>query len=196
MASAYLFIGRSGCGKGTQAEILKTELEKQKASVLYIETGDIFREFITGDKFANKRSNELYQTAVRQPDFLACFMWTQMLLEKYENGMDVIFDGTPRSLTEAKALETAFVFFGFEKVSVIHLDVSRVWSEKHLLARGRSDDVNMEKITKRLDWYEKDVVPALQYFESSPQISLIRVNGEQSIVDVANEINQTLKLRA
>lgn len=193
MANAYIFIGRSGCGKGTQAHLLREVLEGQgNRRLLYVETGDIFRDFITGQKFANKKSNELYESAVRQPDFLACHMWTGMMLDTYEEGMDVIFDGTPRSLNEAQVLATSFQFFGFDTVHVIHLDVSRDWSLKHLLARGRSDDANSEKINKRLDWYEKDVVPALDFYRTHPSITFHVISGEQPISDVSSDIKKSL----
>ena len=46
MAQTYIFIGRSGCGKGTQAELLKKYLESKKKEVFYLESGTRFREFI------------------------------------------------------------------------------------------------------------------------------------------------------
>lgn len=195
MADAYIFIGRSGCGKGTQAELLKKTLtENTQSPVLYVETGDIFREFITGSAFSNIQSKKLYETAVRQPDFLACFMWTRKMIDSYEKGMSVIFDGTPRSLNEAEVLATSFDFFGFEKTHVIHLDVSRDWSHKHLLARGRSDDMNDEKIIKRLDWYEKDVVPAIEFYKAHSRIYFHTIAGERPVPDVARDIKTTLSL--
>jgi adenylate kinase len=193
-SQAYIFIGRSGCGKGTQAAVLQAELLKQGRRVLYVETGDIFREFIKGEGYSNRKSNELYQTAVRQPDFLACYMWTEVLINSFEEGMDVIFDGTPRSLSEAKVLESSLAFYGFEKTSVIHLEVSREWSEKHLLARGRSDDVNMEKISRRLDWYELDVVPAIDYFKSNQKLTYKAVHGEVPVEAVSQSVREALSV--
>ena len=142
--NAFIFIGRSGCGKGTQADLLRKELSKKGfGDTLYVETGSEFREFIKDADYSNVRSNEIYESAERQPDFLACYMWTQFMIRDYKKGMHVIFDGTPRSIAEAMILSTAFSFYGFEKVFVINLNVSRGWSEHHLLSRGRSDDVNM-----------------------------------------------------
>jgi adenylate kinase family enzyme len=191
-SEAFVFVGRSGCGKGTQATLLKEQLEKEGRRVLYVETGDIFRTFIQQDSFSGKKSFSLYETAVRQPDFLACYMWTKVLLDSYSLGTDVIFDGTPRSLSEAKVLETCFSFFEFKKVHVIHLDVSRPWSERHLISRGRSDDINMEKIARRLDWYEKDVVPALKYYKESPAVNFLQISGERSVEEVHADIKKNV----
>lgn len=193
--STFIFIGRSGCGKGTQADLLRKRLLEIKAGeALYVETGDVFRNFITGSGFTNNRSREFYESAIGQPSFLACYMWTQFLIRDYKEGMHVIFDGTPRSVTEAKIMETAFSFYGFNTVSVINLEVSRSWSERHLLSRGRSDDVNMEKITKRLDWFDRDILPAIEVLKSMSSVVVHDINGEQSIDLVHQDIMKALSI--
>ncbi len=186
---AFVFIGRSGCGKGTQVDLLRAELARREiGETLHIETGVEFREFIIGAGPTNAHSKEMYDADIRQPDFLACYMWTHVMIRDYKDGMHAIFDGTPRSLSEAMVLETALKFYKFDKAFVINLDVSRAWSEKHLLARGRSDDANMDKITKRLDWFDKDVVPAVNYFEGNPFFTTLTIAGEQTIPEVHAEI--------
>jgi adenylate kinase family enzyme len=179
--NSYIFIGRSGCGKGTQAELLKKYLEEKGRSLLYIETGDEFRHYITGSNYSNQRSNEAYQRDERQPDFLACYMWTKVLSQEFKGSEDVMFDGTPRSLLEAKVLETAIDFFHFDTRFIINLDVSKDWSRERLLARGRSDDATLTKIDKRLAWYEKDALPAVEYFKDSPAFQFCNINGEQTV---------------
>jgi adenylate kinase len=149
-----IFIGRSGSGKGTQAELFKDWLHKEdheKKQILYVETGDRFRNFIRGESFSSKLSNEAYEKDLRQPDFLACLMWGNMLLEELGENMHVVFDGAPRSLPEAHLITTAFDFYKRNQTTVIHLDVSREWSEEKLLARGRADDKTLSKIMKRLN---------------------------------------------
>ena len=192
MSSIFIFIGRSGCGKGTQAELLQKFLEEKGERVLYVETGHLFRDFITGDTFSQKKSKALYETSVRQPDFLACHMWSHLLLKSYEKGMSAILDGTPRSLAEALVLESAFNFFEFEHKYILHLDVSREWAEDRLLNRGRLDDSSKEKIGKRLDWFDKDVVPAIEYFKNNPSAELLSINGEQDIESVHADIVKTI----
>jgi len=187
----FIFIGRSGCGKGTQATLLKDRIHNhdlEKRQILYIETGDKFREFIRGRGFSALLSKEIYDRDDRQPDFLACFMWSNMLLEELEDNMHLVFDGAPRSLSEARLLTTALAFYKRKNTVVIHLNVSRKWSEERLLSRGRSDDASLSKINKRLDWFDKDVVPALDFFKNTPGFKFIEVNGEQSIENVHREI--------
>lgn len=186
-----IFIGRSGCGKGTQADLLRdyiSEKDYQKRPILYIETGDKFREFVRLNNFSSSLSKSVYDRDDRQPDFLACLMWGNVMVEELNDNMHLVVDGSPRSLTEAVLMTTAFEFYKREKPTVIHLKVSRRWSEDRLLSRGRSDDRGLVKINKRLDWFDKDVVPAINYYKGNPDYSFLEINGEQTIEKVFEEI--------
>lgn len=190
---AFIFIGRSGCGKGTQVELLRPQLEKGGLPVLYVETGDKFREFIKEDGYSAKLSKDVHGLDTRQPDFLACYMWSTILVRDYNGDAQVIFDGTPRSETEARLLDTAIKFYKFEMVQVVHLDVSREWSQKHLLNRGRSDDATISKINTRLNWFDKDVIPAIEYLKNS-DYHYVHINGEQTVEKVHADILNALGL--
>jgi len=186
-----IFIGRSGCGKGTQAELLRNRFSLGDGlgrSILYVETGEHFRRFVRGQGLVSRLSREAYQKDERQPDFLACWMWSSVLIEELEDGMHLVFDGSPRAKDEAEVLTTALRFLGRERPTVIYLNVSRRWSEEKLLKRGRGDDINLGKIDKRLDWFDKDVIPAIEYFRSNPFYRLIEINGEQPIEKVHADI--------
>ena len=191
MSHTVIFIGRSGCGKGTQADLFKNRinhLDPDKHPILYIETGNYFRKFIRNEGFSSKISQKIYENDERQPDFLACWMWSNILIDELGEHMHLVFDGAPRALAEAQILTTALEFYKREKPTVFHLNVSRDWSEKHLLARGRLDDVNLSKIDKRLDWFDKDVVPALEYFKNNKLYRFLEIDGEQSIEKVHSDI--------
>ncbi|MEK7135289.1 MAG: nucleoside monophosphate kinase [Patescibacteria group bacterium] len=186
-----ILIGRSGCGKGTQAALFRNRLDridKQKQPILYVETGQYFREFIREGTFSSTLSKVINEKGERQPNFLACWMWSKVLIEELTEGMHLIFDGAPRARAEAEILTTALRFYKRETPVVIHINVSRLWSEEKLLKRGRSDDLTIEKIDKRLDWFDKDVIPALNYFKSDPFYKFVEVDGEQSIEKVHADI--------
>jgi len=188
-----IFIGRSGCGKGTQAHLFKNRLDRQdkdKQPILYVETGENFRQFIRSQSYSAGLSNQVYESDERQPNFLACWMWASVLIEQLKDGMHLIFDGAPRARAEAELLTTAMRFYKRETPVVIHISVSREWSEEKLLARGRSDDLTLEKIDKRLDWFDRDVVPAINYFKSDPFYRYIEIDGEQAIEKVHADIIQ------
>lgn len=191
MLQTVIFIGRSGCGKGTQADLFKNRIKRMDVDnnqILYVETGEHFRKFIRGGSYSSKISKNIYDTDERQPDFLACYMWSNMLLEELDENMHLIFDGAPRALDEAEILTSALKFYKREMPVVIHIDVSRKWSEERLLARGRKDDLNLGKIDKRLDWFDKDVMPAVEYFKKNPYYRFFEINGEQTIEQVHAEI--------
>lgn len=191
MLHTVIFIGRSGCGKGTQASLLKNRIaehDHEKRKILYLESGSLFREFIKGDSFSSKLSKKAYEEDTRQPDFLAVRLWGNALVEELERDMHLVFDGVARAEPEAKLITTALEFYGRERATVIYLDVSRRWSEERLLSRGRVDDLSLEKIDKRLDWFEKDVLPAIEYFKNNPFYKFIEVDGEQSIEEVHRDI--------
>jgi adenylate kinase family enzyme len=111
-----------------------------------------------------------------------------MLVEELEEDMHLVFDGAPRSHSEAVLLSTAFQFYKREKPTVIFLDVSTKWAEERLLARGRQDDKALAKITKRLDWFEEDTWPAIEYFKTNSLYRFVEINGEQAIEKVHNDI--------
>lgn len=186
---AFVFIGRSGCGKGTQAELLMDFLnnkDKEKKS-LYIQTGEIFREYIKGNSHTQNLAKKIYDEGGLMPEFLSVLMWSRTLSEKY-NGIDyLIFDGTPRKLHEAGVLESIFNFYNFKKPKIIHLNVSREWSKKRLLERKRFDD-NADDIENRLNWYDTDVSPTIDFYRSNILYNFLDINGERSIEEIHKDI--------
>jgi adenylate kinase family enzyme len=122
----------------------------------------------------------------RQPDFLAVRIWSQLLIEQFKGKEHLFLDGICRSLPEAEIFTTAAKFYDRKPV-VVYINVSRGWSRERLLARGRSDD-DKEGVEKRLDWFEKDTYPAIEYFNMNNQYTLLNINGEQTIEEVHKEI--------
>lgn len=189
----FIFMGRSGCGKGTQAELLKTYVQEKdpNSEIFYLETGANFREFIKGQGYSNELSNKIYVNGDRQPDFLAIWMWAHILLEKFKGTEHLFLDGITRSLPEAMAFTTALEFYG-RKATVIFLNVSREWSEARLLARGRSDDRSKAEVIKRLNWFDRDSSPAIGYFKANEHYDVWQINGERTIEEIHHDIVQKL----
>jgi adenylate kinase family enzyme len=191
----FIFIGRSGCGKDTQAELLTKELEKRDPSttLFHLEPGARFREFIKEKGYTNELAQAVSVAGHRQPDFLAVWMWSHLLVENFTGKEHLLSNGTPRSECEARVLDTALKFYDRRSPYVIHLDVSRGWSEQKLLARGRADDSRPD-IKARLDWFEKDVIPAIEFFEKDPFYRYVKIDGEKSIEEVRESIMASLDL--
>ena len=178
----FIFIGRSGSGKGTQAQLLKEYLIGKECDmpVSYIETGDKFREFTEKGGYTNILSKKVAQTGGLQPEFLAVWIWSSLFIEKMMDGEHLILDGTPRRVREAQVLDSAMEFYNRETPLVIHLDVSRDWAKKHLLERKRVDDDEAE-IDKRLEWFDKEVEPLFEMYARDRRYNYIKINGEEQI---------------
>lgn len=188
----FIFFGKSGSGKGTQAELLKTELEAMDRKVIYIETGQLMRDFVaSGDGYLQKRTNDIIGTGGLMPIFFPTYLWAKVLVEQYTGSEDIIFDGVSRRIEEAPVIDAALDFLNVEHRSVIHIDVSDKWVIDRLTARGRNDD-SVSGIQKRLSWYLENVVPVLAYFENRNAYRFLEINGEQSIEDVHAEIMKKL----
>lgn len=185
----FILIGRSGSGKGTQAKLLIEAIKVRDGAVpvTYLEAGEKFRELIARDTFTSKLARKIMEEGGLQPAFLAIHNWSHLFIETITGNEHLVIDGSPRKLNEARILAEAFKFYNRPKPVVIHISVSREWSKEKLLARKRADD-NDKDIEARLDWYESDVAPAVEYFRDSGSMRVIDINGEQTIEEVQNEI--------
>lgn len=190
-----LLTGRSGCGKGTQANLLIEYLKKNDArEILYVYAGDKMRELVAKkENLTSKLAEEIMMSGKKQPDFLAIWSWSNELVDKLTDDAHLIIDGSPRTAIEAKVLDEAFEFYGRKNIKPILVDVSYKWASARLLARKRFDDTE-ERIKNRLEYFEKFVEPAIDYYEKESKNKLIRVNGEQTIEEVHKEIIEKLEL--
>lgn len=185
-----IFIGRSGAGKGVQSGLLQKFLNEKTPNtpIIYFETGQYFRKYMQGGGYTWDRARDTIVKGERQPDFLAVWIWAGVFVDKVKGGEHLIFDGTPRSLWEAKMLHTALPFYQRVRPTVIHLQISREEAEKRLRSRARADDVDADAIARRFAWYEHDVVPAVDFYREDPAYHFLDINGEQSPEDVHLEI--------
>lgn len=192
-SKAFIFFGRSGCGKGTQVKLLVDFLKSQNREVILVETGSTFRELAGSDSYAGKLINSILTTGKLIPIFLPIWIWTENLVKKYTGTQDLIFDGICRRYEESISIDSAFDFYNIEKPNIILMNVSKDWSFARMMERKRSDDTP-EKIQNRLDWFEKDVAPAIDFFRNKDKYNFIEINGEQTVEEVHNEIMNKLGL--
>lgn len=212
----FIFIGKSGGGKGTQAEMVANYLKDHKPqnSVFRLETGARFREYIKGQGYSAGLSRDIYMSGRLQPEFLSTYMWACEFLEKLQPGQHILIDGSPRRLPEAIALETALNFYGRlpkhigwkphdnepvdktadkgmpDKPYVVYLDVSDEEVIRRMHERGRIDD-NPKDIALRLKWFESDVMPSVRYYRGAPEkYHFLHINAEQSSEAVHRDLIQ------
>ncbi|MEI6480138.1 MAG: nucleoside monophosphate kinase [bacterium] len=193
---AFLFIGRSGCGKGTQADIFIKKFKETHPHepLYYLESGKNFREFISKENFSSVLSKKIMETGKLQPEFLAVWVWSHLMIRNMKEGEHLVLDGVPRKLREAHVLETAFDFYGFKEVYVIHIDITREETKRRLAIRGRMDDKDPKEVDERLDWFDNDVTPAIEFYSNNPRYKYIHVNGEREIEVVHDEIIEKVGL--
>ncbi|NCS99543.1 AAA family ATPase [Candidatus Parcubacteria bacterium] len=193
-SNTFIFFGKSGSGKGTQAELLIEKLKEKGNEVIYIETGKRFREFIEKEgNHSSKLTKEALNHGELMPVFLPIWLWTSAFVEEFTGTESLVLDGLARRMTEAPVLDSALRFYDRLPCHIVHIDVSREWAFDRLKSRGRADDTD-EYINSRLDWFEKDVEPVIEYFEERKGFSLHTINGEQSIEDVHVELIKKLNL--
>jgi len=187
----FIFIGRSGCGKGTQVKLLLEFLKANdpQREIVHLETGKIFREFINGPTYTHGQSRDIYEKGGLQPEFLTVNMWSNFFIKEMKPDVHLVTDGTPRKPQEAEVLDSAVRFYRRGLPHLIFINVSRGWAEARLLGRGRVDD-SKKDIASRLDWYETDVVQAIDFYRTHNGYHYHEIYGEQPVEKVHQEILQ------
>lgn len=186
--TAFILFGRSGSGKGTQAELLEETLnEREENGVIRLATGKQFREFITKDSHTSALAKEIVDSGKLMPAFLPIWIWTGWFIENFTGSEHVILDGLARRPEEAPVLEEALLFYGFD-IRVLFLTVAREEATRRLQARGRSDDTS-EEIGRRLDWFDTHVMPAVEHFRTSENVTFHEVDGNPPIEEVREGVN-------
>lgn len=195
--STFIFYGRSGAGKGTQARLLQERLEREGDRVVYIETGKGFREFVKQEADRNYTAGltkKVMETGGVLPAFLPIWVWTSRLVEKFTGKEHLILDGLARKEEEAPVLHSALEYYGLlPRTFVIFINTSREWSKQRLLERGRSDD-NEAEIERRLNWFDTDALPAMEYFKNIGDVTFVDVTGEGTIEEVHERMLQGIGL--
>lgn len=189
MQKTFIFIGRSGCGKGTQAKLLMDAMKAaDDTDIFYLETGQKFRDFVKEPNYTAGLAYEVMQSGARQPDFLAAHIWSHLFIESFNGRQHLVVDGTPRSKNEAVILDTAMKFYKREKPFIVYMNVGNDWSRARLHERGRTDDKSSAEVDKRLSWFERDVMPAVEFYREHPDYRFLDINGEQSVEAVHAEL--------
>ena len=167
-----VIFGPPGAGKGTQsAKII------EKYNLAHISTGDMFRMHITQETELGKKVKQLLADGLLVSDDITI----NMLEEEVNNNPDAdgfIFDGFPRTVPQAEALDTFLKEKGEQINLVLQLDVNEDEIKKRIAERqkisGRADD-SADKLIKRIDEYFQKTVKVLPYYEE--QGKLVKVKG-------------------
>ena len=178
-----ILFGPPGAGKGTQADYLK-----EKFNLLHLSTGDILREEVSNNTELGVQAKKFMDSGELVTDELII----GMIKNKIESTVNVegfLFDGFPRTISQAEALDQMLDSSNKSIDKVISLEVDDKILIERLLARGRSDD-NEETIKNRLEVYKNQTLPIKDYYHSKNQ--LVEIKGDSSIEEVSSEIEKSL----
>ena len=184
-----VIFGAPGSGKGTQSDKL---IEHYK--LFHISTGDVLRDNIRRGTDLGKTAKGYIDQGQLVPDELIIDILAQVLDDNKDNVKEgVIFDGFPRTIPQAEALEQLLADRGTQIDAVVGLEVPEDELIKRILLRGqmsgRSDD-NEETARKRLETYHNQTSPLKAYYEEQGKYRAI--NGLGSIDSIFDLIKEAL----
>ncbi len=189
-----IFIGPQGSGKGTQIERLMVFMKEHDSSrrVVDIQTGRRFRALAAKQEgYTEMHVSETLNTGILQPLFLSVVLWGDAFQNQVDEDCHILIDGFPRTVHEARVLESALSFYKRTPVIVIHLDTPENIVRERMKGRAREDDTP-ESIEARLTWYREETLPVVQYYRTRPHTNVIDVDGTKSIDAVQMEIQKAL----
>jgi adenylate kinase len=176
MLNLILF-GPPGSGKGTQAEYLIKEY-----GILHISTGDLFRYEMGNNTELGLKAKEYMAKGELVPDEVTI----GMLKNKVNANPDskgIIFDGFPRTIAQAEALDAFLEEKGTEVSALIAMDVPEEELVTRLLGRGessgRADDKDESIIRNRISVYNSETAPVFDYYKSKNKSKLIPGTGSK-----------------
>lgn len=190
----FIFVGRSGSGKGTQIDLLKkyiTELNPGIGTYSFV-MGDSFRTFMKEEGYAQDVIRDLVNNGRLVPDLIANSLFVSDLLHRLKSDEHLYIDGIPRSPAQADAVIEIIKFFNRENPIIIDVAVSKEEVEKRMLLRARPDDTK-EAILERLKFYEDNIVPAVELMKEKSKFTYLEINGERSREEIHEDIINQLK---
>lgn len=180
------FIGKPGCGKGTQAKLLSA-----RTNWPIIASGQQFRSIAAEDTPVGRKVKSEIDAGLLAPHWFAMYLYQKALFSLPE-GSSVIFDGFNRKVPEARLIIDSLAWLN-RPFHVLHIAISDAEVEKRLALRRetehRADDYAVEE---RLKEYVAFTEPALALFRESGV--LVEINGEQSPDVIAEDIAHALEL--
>ena len=184
-----ILFGPPGAGKGTQAKHLV-----QKINGLQISTGDMLREEIQNDtEIGKKIINDMNDGKFVNDEIVNTLM--RKVISDPKKKSKLIFDGYPRSLSQAKNLDFLlndsnqkidFVFFlNVNKETIL----KRI--EKRKILEKRLDD-DSSTILRRYDTYMKTTKPVLDFYSKNPNFH--EIDGNLKIEEITDKIDKILRV--
>ena len=182
-----VLLGAPGSGKGTQAARLKDPLQ-----VPHISTGDLLRaEVAAGSALGLAAKEVMARGELVSDEILLGMLESRFSRDDTKGGF--ILDGYPRNLAQAAALDGLLARLGQPFDHAVQLEVPTDLLVERIAGRaaaeGRADD-NPESVRKRLDVYESQTAPVIDFYRTHGQLKI--VDGVGSLDAVFNRILETI----
>lgn len=169
-----VLFGPPGSGKGTQSENII-----EKYGFGHISTGDVLRAEMSNDTELGKVAKDYIEKGQLVPDSLIIDMLAKTL-DGFKESNGIIFDGFPRTTAQAVALKKMLQARGGDVSVMVNLIVDEQELLTRLLKRGetsgRSDD-NLETIQKRIDTYNSQTAPVIDFYKGEGKLANIEGVG-------------------
>jgi len=184
-----LLLGPQGSGKGTQAKLIS-----QTYGIPQVATGDMIREIKELDTELGRRVKEIYDRG----DLVDDATIVELIESRLDRGDTIpgfILDGFPRNTPQAEALDELLARLGRDLDVVFELQIGDREVLLERLARrateeGRTDDTP-DAIRKRLEIYERETAPLVEYYRSA-RGNVVGIHAGRTIEDVFAEIRAAL----
>ena len=188
MLNLVLF-GPPGAGKGTQSERIRDHY-----GLIHLSTGDIFRANIKGETELGKEAKSYIDKGELVPDSLTIKL-LESEVDKHQDANGYIFDGFPRTVNQAEALDKFLARKQTEVTKMVALEVEEEELIKRLLERGkesgRADDQNEGIIRNRIEEYQKKTAPLKDYYRNQDKFESIDGVGE--IDEITNRLYHAIE---
>ena len=171
-----ILLGAPGSGKGTQAAFLI-----EKHGLTHLSTGDMLRAEIGAGSDLGKQAKAIMENGQLVSDEIVIAMIAARLSDK-----GALFDGFPRTIAQAEALDKLLAGRGSQIDAVIELQVGNEEIVQRMLARGRSDD-NEATIRQRLAVFEAQTKPLIDYYQKQGKLRSIDGSGELAAISARIE---------
>lgn len=170
-----ILFGPPGSGKGTQSDKIV-----EKFGLIHLSTGNLLRQEIADKTPLGLEAKNFMDKGQLVPDEVVIGM-IDSCLEKHADAKGFLFDGFPRTVAQADALDKLLSLKKAGISKVIALEVDEDELTKRLVKRGetsgRSDDTNEEVIRKRFAVYRNETQPVANYYKQKGKLEAIKGVG-------------------